>query len=1043
MRLAAPKRADDLASRLSELSAALLEVGSTDELFALLGEHLNFAAWELDGPVLRLRHTTWEPMVDYAFGGPGQEGLTVDVDSVPSAPHFFSSRRFRRFPAVREFRENVVRSLCDSRGRRLPESVIRTFLEHSRHLDGVQGPIFVSGAPWGILILEWNDPSDADLDLFTLFGAQFGAALELLAQREGLVRANRELQAIRTLARKQVEDAVGVYRPGLETAAIVTESDAASLFWVEPGNRIHLLLHYGVPCAWAQGNVHGRDETFEQVLSSMEAATVEPGEPDRPALALFPLVVGKRTRGILVLARHGKGRAYSRQEVIRAGLLASQLAVQLENAALLEETRRQYELISGLYRFSRQLARAREGELPLEDSLDTLVANLGLMGAWLYVADEGGLALAASAGESQDPAPDVIPADSDNPLALAVRRRKVWYGPCVVAPNAASLLALPLVSSNQIVGCLAVGRKKGDVFRRRDVELLQSVCVQIALAVQRGRLERSERERVRQLRFLSEVGRITTSKRLDRESLLPEFLSHLVERLGLDFSLAIAGGRSYPYGETPPEEVIEALQEQAEAVAARGETEAQAQAVWGQEIAHLAAVPARSPAGVQAVIGVVRRGMPISGQEIDTLVAAGSNLGFALEDAHRFEETQRNLDELELLLEVGQAVTSTTRLDEVLHRTAKIVDRLAGGTRTAILLLDPLQREARCEALSNAEGTRLRTGMQFPVDLRSLSREPEVVEDLRTGPPRIRQAFEPLGVKSALVVHMHILDAPIGCIVVLDETGPRKWPAALVERVRLVSHQLAIAVANARLDADLRASHRALARAQKELVEKERLAVLGELSAVVAHEVRNPLGVIFNSISSLRRLVRLEGDAKTLFEIVEEEANRLDRIVNDLLEFARPHPANPSWVDVGALVSSALSTYPRPESIALELVVEEDLPEVHADERLVRQALLNLVQNAIHAMPKGGSLRVETRRAERDGKRYVQIAVTDHGPGIPEEIRNKIFEPFFTTKATGSGLGLALVKRIVEAHGGRVLLRTALGEGSTFILEFEAPERAS
>src|SRR5690606_8013025 len=178
------------------------------------------------------------------------------------------------------------------------------------------------------------------------------------------------------------------------------------------------------------------------------------------------------------------------------------------------------------------------------------------------------------------------------------------------------------------------------------------------------------------------------------------------------------------------------------------------------------------------------------------------------------------------------------------------------------LLLDPLQREARCEALSNAEGTQLRTGMQFPVDLRSLSREPEVVEDLRTGPPRIRQAFEPLGVKSALVVHMHILDAPIGCIVVLDETGPRKWPAALVERVRLVSHQLAIAVANARLDADLRASHRALARAQKELVEKERLAVLGELSAVVAHEVRNPLGVIFNSISSLRRLVRLEGDAK-------------------------------------------------------------------------------------------------------------------------------------------------------------------------------------
>jgi|GEM_PF-612521 len=1043
MRLAAPKRADDLASCLAEISAGLLDIASEEELFAKVGEHLSYAAWELDGPVFRLRHTSWAELVGFALGKADQVVLTVNVDSVPSVPHFFSSRRFRRFPAMREFRENVVRSLCDARGRRLSDDALRILLEHSRHFDGVQGPLFVSGAPWGVLIVEWKDPSDADLDLFTVFGAQISAALELLAHRQGLIRANRELQAIRDLVRHPVEDGVGIFRPSLETVAIVTESDAASLFWVEPGNRIRLALHCGVPCAWAQGNVHGRDEIFQEVLSSMEATTIGPAEPDVPALALYPLVLEKRTRGILVLARHGTGRAYSRQEFFRAGLLASQLAVQLENAILLEEARRQYELISGLYRFSRQLARAREGELPLEDSLATLVANLGLMGAWLYVADEGGLALAASAGEAQAPAPEFIPADSDNPLALALRRRKVWYGPCGMAPDASSLLALPLVSSNQIVGCLAVSRKKGDIFRKRDVELLQSICVQIALAVQRSRLERSVRERVRQLRFLSEVGRITTSRRLERETLLPEFLSQAVERIGFDFGLAIADGRTYAYGKTPPEEVIEALRKHTESAFREGKAGAPTQVRWGEQTAHLAAVPARSVAGVQAVIGVVRRGLPISIQEIETLEAAGSNLGFALEDARRFEETRRSLDELELLLEVGQAVTSTPRLDELLRRTAETIDRLTGGTRTAILLFDPIQRRLRCEAISKEEGTSLRLGRLISCASQIVSRDPVVVEDASRASPGLRAVLEGFGVKAAIIVHMHILDEPIGCIAVLDETGPRKWPAASVERVRLISHQLAIAVANARLDADLRASHQELARAQQELVAKERLAALGELSAVVAHEVRNPLGVIFNSISSLRRLLHLEGDAATLFEIVEEEANRLDRIVNDLLEFARPHPANPSWVDVGALISSALATYPRLDDIELEVVADPDLPEIHADDRLVRQALLNLVQNAIHAMPKGGPLRVEARRADREGKRYVQIAVADGGPGIPEELRTKIFEPFFTTKATGSGLGLALVKRIVEAHGGRVLLHSVVGEGSTFILEFEAPERES
>jgi signal transduction histidine kinase len=1034
---------EDLAVRLAEISASLQEAGSEEEVFERIGEHFRFVAWAIDGPVLRLRYTGWKEEMERAFAGEPKGDLVVHLDSQPVAPHLFSSRRFLRLPTGVRFKETILRAVRDGRGRPLRKEEIQAMLEDGVEIEGVQGPIFVSGAPWGLIAVEWEKPTEADLDLFTLFGAQVGAVLQILASRESLLRANRELRAIHTLAREQAKSgALDFYRPILESAAIVTESDAASLFLIDAEGKIRLVLHFGVPCAWAEGNVHGRDEIFERVVATMEPMAIEPREPDAPALALFPLAVERRTRGILVLARHEKDRAYTRQEIFRAGLLASQLAVQLENASLLEETRRQYELISGLYRVGNLFSHSHAGELPFKDALEILVDSLGYVGAWVYVVEDRGLVCMASAGTSRAPEPALVELDSESPLAVVVRSGELWEGPCVVSPETENLLVLPLVSSNLVVGCLAVGRDKEEPFQKHDVELLQSFGVQLALALERSRLVHSERDRVRQLRFLSEVGRITTSKRLDKEKLLPEFLRQMVDRIGFDSALAIDAERVHLHGEQPPDDIFEALQDLARSVAA-GDSSAVMEMRWGERTAHLAAVPARSATGIQVMIALVRRSIPLSSQELETLEAAGSNLGFALEDAHRFATTKRNLDELELLLDIGQAVTSIPRLEELLETTAQLVNRLTEGTRTAIVLVDPILGQLRCEAVSNVEGARLRPGTVIPVDPRSLPKEPTVVDDVSTASRGLREAFDPLGVKSALAVHMHILDEPIGCIAIFDEKGPRRWPPATIERVRVIAHQLAIAVANARLHADLRASHRELARAQQELVEKERLAALGELSAVVAHEVRNPLGVIFNSLSSLRRLLHLEGDAKTLFQIVEEEANRLDRIVGDLLEFARPNPAHPSWVDLGSLVSSALATFPRPEKIALEIFVEPELPEVHVDARLLRQALLNLVQNAIHAMPKGGPLRVEVRKEEREGKTHVQLSVIDRGTGIPEELGAKIFDPFFTTKATGSGLGLALVKRIVEAHRGRLWFRSILGEGSTFTLEFEVPERKS
>jgi signal transduction histidine kinase len=290
------------------------------------------------------------------------------------------------------------------------------------------------------------------------------------------------------------------------------------------------------------------------------------------------------------------------------------------------------------------------------------------------------------------------------------------------------------------------------------------------------------------------------------------------------------------------------------------------------------------------------------------------------------------------------------------------------------------------------------------------------------------------GGRGYLALPLLVRDRPIGAIIITDTRGPRRFTPAEVERAAAIVNQLAVAVENARLYEDLRRSYADLERAQQQLIQRERLAALGELSAIVAHEVRNPLGVIFNSLGSLRRLLRPAGDAKLLLDIVGEEADRLNRIVGDLLDFARPSTPElrpePLERVVEEAVGAALAQ--RPAGVEVERELDASVPPVPMDARLVRQAVLNVAVNAIQAMPRGGRIVVRTRR---DGDAAV-LEIEDSGAGIPEEVRGRIFEPFFTTKASGTGLGLAVVKRIVEGHGGAVSVAGRPGAGAIFALRF-------
>jgi signal transduction histidine kinase len=218
------------------------------------------------------------------------------------------------------------------------------------------------------------------------------------------------------------------------------------------------------------------------------------------------------------------------------------------------------------------------------------------------------------------------------------------------------------------------------------------------------------------------------------------------------------------------------------------------------------------------------------------------------------------------------------------------------------------------------------------------------------------------------------------------------------------------------------------------------MAALGELSATMAHEVRNPLGAIANCVSALRHQPDRKPDSQQepLLDIIVEEVQRLDLLVRGLLDFARPVKPRPLPEPLEPLVDGALSTVMRAHasgaSVTVRREVAPDLPPALVDVQLLHVALSNLFTNAVQAMPEGGCLHVRIGQEERAGASRLRLSISDTGRGMSPEVMERIFEPFFTTRASGTGLGLPIVRRIVEGHYGEVQVRSAEGQGTTFTL---------
>ena len=225
----------------------------------------------------------------------------------------------------------------------------------------------------------------------------------------------------------------------------------------------------------------------------------------------------------------------------------------------------------------------------------------------------------------------------------------------------------------------------------------------------------------------------------------------------------------------------------------------------------------------------------------------------------------------------------------------------------------------------------------------------------------------------------------------------------------------------------------------KQLKDSERLAAIGQTAGMVGHDLRNPLQTVIGELFLAKGEVvtlpecELKNNLQENIQAIEEQALYMDKIVSDLQAFVRPIKIDKEAINLKELVSGVLTAVNIPANIKKRVHLKADFPKVKGDQQLLKRVLINLVTNAVQAMPEGGKL---TLKLQLNSQNLVVISVGDTGIGIPEKIKPQIFTPLFTTKPRGQGFGLAVCRRVIEAHGGSIKFESQEGKGTKFTIQF-------
>jgi len=440
--------------------------------------------------------------------------------------------------------------------------------------------------------------------------------------------------------------------------------------------------------------------------------------------------------------------------------------------------------------------------------------------------------------------------------------------------------------------------------------------------------------------------------------------------------------------------------------------------------------------------------IPIQGRdELSRTAHAFNQMALALNE--RETSLSRGNRDLFLLHTAGLDLMESLDLDTLLGKIASRATDLVKAETTTVVTVD---RNNRTLKYLGATGNKARVlrDLTMPLEAGGIFNwivsygTPLLIQDAQTDFRLDAAQMRSLGIRSLIAIPLWSSNTLMAILSVVNKKGGDVFDKQDLRLFTVFSNLAGAALQNAFLYADLKHKINELSSTQQQLVHSSKMAAIGELAANVAHEINNPLTSVLGYTSHLLKTLKVPEESRQKLRMMEQETLRVRKIIRNLLDFSRQRA---SRMQPGDLLQPLRETVSLLRGVADNAAVRiiEDYPEspviVSMDHDEIKQVFINLLNNALHAMPTGGELRIKVD-AGRDNDRGVEFSDTGHG--IPGEHLGKIFEPFFSTKGNGdgTGLGLSISYRIVQNHGGRIEVESEVGRGSRFRVVLPLPKNS-